>query len=533
MDYFFDIMIRISKMFKKIWDFISGIGVYDELKGEKRRNITLLNQLAFTWIPIVLIYACVFIWFNLLIPAILLFGLALLHVLVFILNKYSFYNVSRLLEVIVPTGVIYIIACLVFDTRPNERVSTMYMLNLSFFIFPFLFFSLKEIKYIIIGISASFFYVFSFDWMNSMIHLEESNELFYSKGFEYLNYVVASGLLIIGFVYMKNTNYKYQKEIKALLKESEMQNARILQQKKEIEKQRDEIKVQRDFVMKQGDKISIQNEEIRCQRDSLLRQQKEITDSIYYAKRIQTAIFPPEEYFGKHLSDYFVLLKPRDIVSGDFYWLREKDSKIFVAAADCTGHGVPGAFMSILGITFLNEIVNKYGFYKPSEVLDGLRNKIITSLNQRGKEGDSRDGMDISLCVIDEENNRIQFSGANNPLFIIRDGELVEMKGDKMPVGIHVTNHPFYNHEVSLKKGDSIYIFSDGFSDQFGGEKGKKFKIKNFKTLLLENWEKPMEEQKAIINYAFDQWRGDHDQVDDILVIGIRFEPQSKLHLLN
>lgn len=256
----------------------------------------------------------------------------------------------------------------------------------------------------------------------------------------------------------------------------------------------------------------------------ITRQKQEITDSIKYASRIQTAVLPTSALISDVLPEHFVLFMPRDIVSGDFYWMTRKNDKIVLVAADCTGHGVPGAFMSMLGVSFLYEIVNKESILQPSEILNNLRNHIKTTLSQTGKLEEQKDGMDISLCVIDKQNQRLEWAGAYNPLYQIRKGELIEYKADKMPVAVHINDHmPFTNHEVNYQTGDTFYMFSDGYADQFGGSDGRKFMLKKLKQTLLEIWEKPMPEQRDILERIHYEWRGEeNDQVDDILVIGFR-----------
>jgi serine phosphatase RsbU (regulator of sigma subunit)/ligand-binding sensor domain-containing protein len=262
--------------------------------------------------------------------------------------------------------------------------------------------------------------------------------------------------------------------------------------------------------------------EVVKQKEVIELKNKDITDSINYAKRIQEAILPTRENFRSLFPDSFILFKPKDIVSGDFYWLSEKNDRIFIAAADCTGHGVPGAFTSMIGNALLNEIVNDRGVLEPGKILDALREGIIKSLKQSGKEGESKDGMDISLCSINLKNNELEYAGAYNPLFIIRKKELIEVKGDKFPIGISDHRKQFANNNVSLEKGDAIYIFSDGYADQFGGPGGKKYMRKRFKDHLLSIQHLSMEEQRLAINTALVDWQGPSEQVDDILVIGIR-----------
>jgi len=272
-----------------------------------------------------------------------------------------------------------------------------------------------------------------------------------------------------------------------------------------------------------NEEITAQREMVEVQRDIAVQKEREITSSIQYAKRIQKAVLPHQKMFVDVIPDYFIYFKPRDIVSGDFYWMKQVEKHIVVAAADCTGHGVPGAFMSLLAISFLNEIVTDH-FVKADEILNSLRMRIIEALHQTGKDEEAKDGLDISLCVINIESNEIQFAGAYNPLYLIRDNELVEYKGDKMPIGIHIKEpEPFKAHNFKLNKNDLIYLFSDGYIDQFGGESGSKFKNKQFKELLLSIKQEPMNVQKDIINDTYNTWRGELKQLDDILIIGMKF----------
>lgn len=269
--------------------------------------------------------------------------------------------------------------------------------------------------------------------------------------------------------------------------------------------------------------VKERTEEVILQKEIVEKKNKDITDSINYAKNIQEAILPKMVNIESAFPDSFVLFKPRDIVSGDFYWMAQKDKRTFIAAADCTGHGVPGAFMSMLGSAFLNEIItNNPDDIKANEVLNLLRDNVIDSLHQTGGEGESKDGMDIALCIIDWEEKKLEFSGANNPLYLMRNNVLNEIKGDKMPIGYHVRRDPFKNHELDVFVGDTIYIFSDGFADQFGGPKGKKFKYKPFKKLFVEINAKSMKEQHNILEYTLNNWQGKHEQLDDVIVIGIK-----------
>lgn len=276
--------------------------------------------------------------------------------------------------------------------------------------------------------------------------------------------------------------------------------------------------------------IAEQKQEIEKQHAIVSQQKKKLTDSILYAQRIQNAVLPPRYVFEKIFPQHFILFKPRDIVSGDFYWISSKDNIAVIAVADCTGHGVPGAFMSMLGIAFLNEIVSKMTInrhivtFHASEILNELRNYVIQSLHQTGRPSEAKDGMDIALCIIDFENNTMQFAGAHNPAYLIRKGELQIIEADRMPIGIYKTeNKLFTNREVKLEFDDQIYLFSDGYYDQIGGPKQAKMMSINFRNFLLEISHLPMSEQQKLLEEYYESWKGNNDQIDDVLVIGLKY----------
>jgi len=259
---------------------------------------------------------------------------------------------------------------------------------------------------------------------------------------------------------------------------------------------------------------------LQAQRDQIAYQKKHITDSIEYAKMIQTAILPSMELFS-HRLEHFVVFKPRDIVSGDFYWAKEIKGKHLIITADCTGHGVPGAFMSMLGVSLLNEIIISKEIIRPDQILNTLREKIVEALKQEAGSV-IKDGMDMTICLFDRRTLQLQFSGANNPLYLVSDGVLTQVKGDKMPVAIHDIIEPFTLHELELKQGDSFYTFSDGFADQFGGPNRKKFLAKNFRKLLLTIQNLSMIEQGNHLEEVFTDYRKEVEQIDDVVVIGVR-----------
>ena len=266
--------------------------------------------------------------------------------------------------------------------------------------------------------------------------------------------------------------------------------------------------------------ISKQKEEIEEQHEVLEEQHREITDSINYAKRIQDAILPPLKLVRGYMPDSFILYEPKDIVAGDFYWMEGINNLIVFAAADCTGHGVPGAMVSVVCHNAMNRAVREFMLVEPDEILNKTRDIVVETF-EKGDE-DVRDGMDIALCTINTESKKLKFAGANNGLYFIRNGELTQIKPDKQPIGKYEDAKPFTKHTMDLEAGDVIYTFSDGYADQFGGPKGKKFMYKPFRELLLSIHQKPMDEQHQLLMSAFQDWRGKMEQIDDVCVIGVR-----------
>ena len=275
---------------------------------------------------------------------------------------------------------------------------------------------------------------------------------------------------------------------------------------------------QKNIIEEQKTEVENQKNVVEIAHTQLEEKNKEITDSIQYAKRIQNAILPASKVVKEYLQESFIYYKPKDIVAGDFYWLEHKDGKILFAAADCTGHGVPGAMVSVVCNNGLNRSVREYGLTDPGEILNKTREIVVEEFEK--SEEEVKDGMDIALCSL--EGNKLKYAGAHNPLWIIRDGELLETKANKQPIGQFDNPEPYTTHTLELQKGDSLYIFSDGYSDQFGGDKGKKLKTANFKKLLIAIQKKSMEKQKQLIDDAFENWRGDLEQLDDICVIGVK-----------
>lgn len=269
--------------------------------------------------------------------------------------------------------------------------------------------------------------------------------------------------------------------------------------------------------------LSVDKTQDNTLRDELLRQRKELTDSLYYASYIQSALLPNREEWTRHIPQSFIYYNPRDIVSGDFYWIKKTKDQLAIVVADCTGHGVPGGFMSVMGISFLNEIFSRGCVPTAKSALNQLRERVMKALHQTGESSESKDGMDISLCLINFDTSEIQFAGANQPLYLIRNNKLHEYKGDLMPIGIAGSaERSFSNHVIELRPNDIIYLFTDGYADQFGGEFGKKFKYPEFRQLLQDSHHLPMDKQGEKVAETFENWKGDMMQVDDVLVVGIK-----------
>jgi serine phosphatase RsbU (regulator of sigma subunit) len=307
----------------------------------------------------------------------------------------------------------------------------------------------------------------------------------------------------------------------------EIKNKEILQQKEEIESQSEELKTINDKLAEKNEELNQQNEEIASQRDRLSEQNEliaqintDLTDSIQYARSIQEAMLPNIDRIKSFIPNFFIYFKPRDIVSGDFYWFYKHEDQLILVAADCTGHGVPGAFMSMLGNDLLHDIVIGKQVTDPAQILSELNKGIKRALKQNTSS--NRDGMDMAICLIDRNEEMITFAGAKNPLFYVENGEPKLIKGTNNPVGgeFRTDADPYVNHQIPIQENTVFYLYSDGYQDQFGGAKGKKFMSNNFRKLLFEMHHLPMDKQENILDLRFNEWKGNHARLDDVLVMG-------------
>lgn len=316
---------------------------------------------------------------------------------------------------------------------------------------------------------------------------------------------------------MSETVYKEKKKIEEQLKE-------ILQEKSSLELQKKENEEKVKFLWEQSTAIHHEKERIDKIKTQVEYRHKEIIDSVHYAKKIQQAILPSQELVNSILPDSFIFFKPKNIVSGDFFWAHRIGQCVLFAAVDCTGHGVPGAFMSIMGYHLLESTVIEHQIEEPAKILEELSNSVVRSLKQTNELGSVKDGMDIALCKIDYQNNILEYSGAHNSLYIIRNGVLTETKADRRSVGISVGSKTinFTNQRINIEKGDCLYVFSDGYADQKGGPDNTKFFYQPFRDLLIKIHTLPMPEQQEKLDKVIMEWKGDKGQIDDMLVIGVR-----------
>lgn len=324
---------------------------------------------------------------------------------------------------------------------------------------------------------------------------------------------------------------------------SRRKNVLLARQKKEIEEKNLDLEMKNEEISTQRDEIEAQRNLLFEQKEMIEKSNEEVMKSIEYAKRIQAATLPDLLPLSELVSEHFVLFRPRDIVSGDFYWYAHVEKKTIITVADCTGHGVPGAFMSMMGVSFLKELVQKEYITHPGVILRRLRKEIINTMGQKGISGEQRDGMDMALISIDHEEGKLDYAGAYNSLYIVRSDDrpgpdpkitkadepmrtgglvLYEIPADKMPIAHYEVMDKFTNYEIPVFKGDRVYLFTDGYADQFGGEKGKKFLYKTFKQMILENAVSSMAQQEEIFSSRLEKWMGTYPQVDDICVMGVK-----------
>lgn len=346
------------------------------------------------------------------------------------------------------------------------------------------------------------------------------NDMLYVNRVIYTTYLTTYGFMFFVLSQAYMLSYQFQRmfyETKKLADDLEHINQNL---EKTVELRTQEIQSQNNKLLEQNEEITAQRDNIEKQHTIVKKQKQVITDSINYAQRIQHAVLPSDNKFAGHLKDFFILYKPRDIVSGDFYWFTSRENKVIIVVADCTGHGVPGAFMSMLGMAFLAEVSRMSEVTSPADMLEFMREKVKQSLHQYDERSLQKEGMDMSLCVYNKDTQTIEYAGAYSPLYIIRNNDVIVYKGDRQPVAVYLKERAFTNNTIKVEQGDRFYMFSDGYADQVAEGSLKKFMPKNFRNLLLENHQLPMEEQKEKLEKTLSEWKGQGAQIDDILVMG-------------
>ena len=496
------------------WKKLSLLGVSDEMPVYWQKSIILYNQVA-RMLVLIILFTSVVMFYKMdmvIVPVAFLLTTPVIAFSLF-LNMKGKVNISiMIISVFFP---LFFLATSVYSKLNGEGLGLIFYIAPRFgiiisIIFPVVLYGFNDYRKAVWGGLTGTVVFITFDWFHLLFGIDVHNIPYYPKNYLFVVFGLAIVLIFFTFltIFLQRINTIYEQL--------------VLKQKAEIEKQRDYA--------------NQQHEEIK-------KQKQQITDSIVYASRIQTAVLPQKSYIENILENYFILFKPRDIVSGDFYFFQQKGDLIYIVAADSTGHGVPGAFMSMLGITFLNAIINKEesankipfvgGFVdriqeirtkepNAASILDALRSMVKNALGQTGAQDEAKDGMDLALCILNTKTLEMQYSGAHNPLYLFRDNSLIEYKGDRMPIGIHIKEKPFTDHTIQLKKGDAFYLFSDGFVDQFGGKSNSKYKAKRFKQFLAEIQENTMSEQKERLLNEFKTWKGTYEQVDDVIVIGVK-----------
>ncbi len=503
---------------RRVWDQISNFGITSKMPLVEQKSLILFNRLIIMLAAMVVVTS-ILMFFSMGMTIIPISFLITLPVLALNLNlnrngyaKHSifvftiffslFFTLSSILSKIYGEGttIIYVIA-------PKFGI-------LITGLFAVLFFGALHKRNLLKALLPSALFFLGFDTIHRFFGIINKSTAYERADYIYIT-IGLTMIFLLGtviFLFLQSVNAAYE--------------SKILQQTQAIE-------ASRILALKQ--------------RDEITNAKQHLTDSIRYARKIQTAVLPSEAIFEENFSDFFILNLPRDIVSGDFYFSVKLRNKIFVSVADCTGHGVPGALMSMLGVTFLHQIIGKTESKFPfipdfakrltkniplpfqkndepdaGEILNSLRENIKKSLNQNDPALERREGMDMVLCIIDIETKMMQFAGAHNSAVLISGSELRILKGDRMPIGISIKEVPFQTQTVQLQVADKLYLFSDGFQDQFGGDKNRKYKSANFVNLLQATSSDSMREQGSKIEQEHTFWRKSYEQTDDILVVGLK-----------
>jgi serine phosphatase RsbU (regulator of sigma subunit) len=445
------------------------------------------------------------------------------YFLAFFLFKFKFRLVSKLILVLSPLFLMVYYPIIINDTGLD-----------TFILYPFFIILLGAFTQFIFYFKKEFWlYLFVTLTLLAAIIFTDNIYLIYFKtyyieraGKDYfvikLGYI-ATFIIINSILFFVLKKYKQAQDLAELATKEIEQNNEIITKKNEaLTKNNLELKELKEEIVQQNEELRAFIEEISAQRDEIEERNNEIIQSITYARKIQKALIPKGKIIYNYFDDFFVFNKPKDILSGDFLWTANYEENIIVAVADCTGHGVPAALLSVLAISALNEIILIHTLLSPDKILNLLREKIVVALSQSEGIELTKDGLDISIIIYNKNSKKIMFSGAFNPLVIIRNNQIISFDGDRMPVGICLSENGFSCHRIDVYKDDIIYLFTDGYADQFGGLNNKKMKRKEFKELLLKLYKLPLPAQKERFEMFFNEWKLDFEQVDDVLLVGLK-----------
>lgn len=512
---------------RDFWKKISRSGVDESMPIEAVRKIILSNQLS-------LILFAALISLNLFFVVYKGIGFTLNNVIAFLsifvlllvpfFNAKGFYKVSVIfLAILVP------VLTQIFSIKAHHNFAPVHVFQYYFprlvlvseLILPFIIINSKHKYLLIFAVLFNVMCLIGFDYFVEIFGKPYNSTEITLEGYDILNYLIILpiSLIVFGLLFLNKINQKYENKILKLNDELQYKNKALEETNEEVVAQHDEILEKNELLQKANVKIE--------------RYNKDLTDSISYAERIQRAILDEEKLPDGYFADSFVFFKPKSMVSGDFYYyspyIINNQKCIVIAAVDCTGHGVPGGFLSMLGMAFINEILQTNRVSNAADILNQLRDKIKLALKQSGKQTEQKDGMDLALCIYYPELKKIDFSGARNPAFIVKKGgDAITLKADRQPIGIYLKEKDFTNQEVVLEGGDMIYMFSDGIPDQFGGQ-NKKFMLKYLKQYLIEISAQPCSVQKQMVDELMYNWMKktngkSYDQTDDMLLMGLRVE---------
>ncbi len=460
-----------------IWKKVSENGISDVLDNAEKKRIRILNRIIAINAVLALIFIIIDLTNSSFEAAIISSITFIISPLLFLLIKNKIYNVAKWLIIL------FLIVFISSTTILAGKDSGMVVYFIPGVLFPTIIFQSKKA---ILGLSsfiiAVSIIVFIISHLNKpFLIIAEKELIFYS-----ISSLIGSSLITLLIIwYFRSTNLEYE-----------------------------------EIIINNNKDLTLYNSKINLQKIKLEAKNKDITDSINYASRIQQAILPSNQKMAKHFTNYFLLHLPKDILSGDFYWVEAVNNRIYLAVADCTGHGIPGSMVSVVCNNALNRSVQEFNLKDPNVILNKTRALVIEAFDDNEKT--IRDGMDISLCCIDKTTNKLLFSGANNPIIIIRNNQLITLEADRQPIGKYSFGKPFTQQEITLTSDDIVYLYTDGFADQFGGERGKKYKSANLVKFFIKNSKLTLRNQKDALKEEFTNWKSDFDQIDDVCIMGFK-----------